>query len=225
MAWHPFRNPGLKFVALGLGTLVWVTFGSDHFVERSVRVPLVFRNVPATLEIAPGAPDSVEVHLRGRSSQLTGDQGEVIVYIDLTDTRPGSRLFHLRTDQVTTPFGVEVTQVFPSTVMLTLETTGRRKVAVAPTVEGTPAKGFVVREVTVEPAEVDVVGPLGALTALKTAITETVMIDGAESTVTRVVSIGVADSSLRLREPRTARVTVVIGKIDKSAGTPEIDKD
>jgi YbbR domain-containing protein len=210
MAWHPFRNLGLKFVAVGLGTMLWLTVGSDHFVERSVRVPLVFRNVPAGLEIAPDAPDSVEVHMRGRASQLTGDQGDVIVYIDLADGRGGSRLFHLRTDQVTTPFGVEVTQVFPSTVMLTLETTGTKSVPVEPTVEGRPAEGFEIGKVTVEPVNVDIVGAESQLKALRNAITETVMVDDAKATVSRMVSVGVANSALRLREPKTARVTVEI---------------
>lgn len=212
MAWHPFRNLGLKLVATGLATLLWLSVGSDFFVERSVRVPLVFRNVPTQLEIAPGAPDSVEVHLRGRSSQLTGDQGEVNVSIDLADARPGSHLFHLRTDLVTTPFGVEVTQVFPATVMLTLEETARRSVPVKATVEGEPAKGFVVKEVLVEPGEVEVIGPKGPLADLKQAMTETVMIEGATANVVKMVSIGIADASMRLREPRSARVTVVIVK-------------
>jgi YbbR domain-containing protein len=212
MAWHPFRNIGLKVVATGLGTLLWMTIGSDQVVERSVRVPLVFRGVPVDLEIAPGAPDSVEVHLRGRASQLTGDQGDVLVSIDLAETRPGSRVFHLRTNQVTTPFGVEVTQVFPSTVMLTLEETSERMLPVKATVEGEPAKGFVVREVTVDPNEVMVVGPTKPLGDLKQAITETVTIEGATGNVSKMVSIGVADASLRLREPRNARVTVVIVK-------------
>ena len=160
MAWHPFRNLGMKLVAVGLGTMLWFTVSSDHLVERSVRVPLVFRAVPPGLEIAPDAPDSVEVHLRGRVSQLTGDQGDVNVYIDLADGRAGSRLFHLRTDQVTTPFGVEATQVFPSTVMLTLEVTGTRTVTVEPTVEGKPADGFEIGKVTVEPTMVVVLGPV-----------------------------------------------------------------
>ncbi len=210
MAWHPFRNLGLKVVATGLATLLWLSVGSDFFVERSVRVPLVFRNVPTQLEIAPGAPDSVEVHLRGRSSQLTGDQGEVNVSIDLADARPGSHLFHLRTDLVTTPFGVEVTQVFPATVMLTLEETDRRSVPVKASVEGEPAKGFVVKEILVEPGQVEVVGPTRSLAALKQAMTETVMIEGASANVVKMVSIGIADASMRLREPRNARVTVVI---------------
>lgn len=212
MAWHPFRNLGLKVMATGLGTLLWMTVGSDMVVERSVRVPLVFRGVPADLEIAPGAPDSVEVHLRGRASQLTGDQGDVLVSIDLTETRPGSRVFHLRTDQVTTPFGVDVTQVFPSTVMLTLEATSQRSVPVRATLEGEPARGFVVKTVTVDPVDVQVVGPTKPLAALEQAMTESVLIDGASATVTKTVAIGVGDPSLRLREPRNARVTVVIVK-------------
>jgi YbbR domain-containing protein len=200
----------MKIVALGLGTMLWFTVSSDHFVERSVRVPLVFRNVPAGLEIAPDAPDSVEVHLRGRVSQLTGDQGDVIVYIDLSDGRAGSRLFHLRSDQVTTPFGIQATQVFPSTVMLTLETTGTKRVNVEATVEGKPAEGFEIGKITVDPPAVDVMGPESELKALRSAITETVMVEGARETVIRSVPIGVMNSSLRMKESRTARVTVEV---------------
>lgn len=212
MAWHPFRNVGLKIVATALATLLWLTVGSDPVVERSVRVPLVYRNVPQGLEIATGAPDSVEVNLRGRASEITGDPGDVSLSIDLQGARTGSRLYHLRTDQVTTPIGMEATQVFPGSVMLTLETTSERMAPVRPTVDGTPGEGFVVREITVDPREVMVVGPMRALEALTEAITETVMIDGATNTVTRTVSVGVAEASLRLKEPKAARVTVVIVK-------------
>jgi YbbR domain-containing protein len=202
----------MKLVAVGLGTMLWLTVSSDHLVERSVRVPLVYRGLPPTLEIAPDAPDSVEVHLRGRVSQLTGDQGDVIVYIDLSDGRAGSRLFHLRTDQVTTPFGIEATQVFPSTVMLTLETVGTKTVTVEATVEGTPADGFEIGTITVDPPTVEVMGPESELNALRSAITETVMVDGAKETVTRAVPVGVMNSSLRLKESQTAKVTVEIRK-------------
>ncbi len=212
MAWHPFRNVGLKIVATVLATLLWLTVGSDPVVERSVRVPLVYRNVPQGLEIATGAPDSVEVNLRGRASEITGDPGDVSLSLDLQGARTGSRLYHLRTDQVTTPIGMEATQVFPGSVMLTLETTSERMAPVRPTVDGTPGSGYVVREIIVDPREVLVVGPMRALEALSEAITETVMIDGATNTVTRTVSVGVAEASLRLKEPKSARVTVVIVK-------------
>ena len=53
-------------------------------------------------------------------------------------------------------------------------------------------------------------GPESELKALRSAITETVMVEGARETVTRAVPIGVMNSSLRLKESRTARVTIEV---------------
>ena len=51
MAWHPFRNFGLKLVALLLGALLWFTVSGQQ-AERTVPgVPVVYRNKPAGLEI------------------------------------------------------------------------------------------------------------------------------------------------------------------------------
>ena len=110
-------------------------------------------------------------------------------------------------------FGVQVTQVFPASVMLTLEEIGERRVPIRPTVDGDPAEGFVIQEVTVEPKDVLVVGPTRDLEPLEYAITETVSVEGATANVTRMVNVGVADAALRLREARSARVTVVVVKI------------
>ena len=51
MAYHPFRNPGLKIVSVILAALLWMTVSRDQSVERSVRVPLEFQNVPEGIEI------------------------------------------------------------------------------------------------------------------------------------------------------------------------------
>ncbi len=51
MAYHPFRHLGLKVLAIALATLLWLTVAGEHVVERSLRVPLEFRNIPAQLEI------------------------------------------------------------------------------------------------------------------------------------------------------------------------------
>ena len=42
MAWHPFRNLGLKVLALMLGTLLWFIVGGEFVVERRVQVALEF---------------------------------------------------------------------------------------------------------------------------------------------------------------------------------------
>ena len=69
MAWHPFRNLGLKVVALVLGTLLWFTVSGQQAERTLPDVPVVYRNKPANLEITDQTT-SVNVHVRGLDSQL-----------------------------------------------------------------------------------------------------------------------------------------------------------
>ena len=76
--------------------------------------------------------------------------------------------------------------------------------------------GFELGKITSNQDRFDVLGPESELKALRSAITETVMVDGAKETVTRVVSIGVMNSTLRLKESRPARYVEVNGKNDRN---------
>ncbi|HEX7778794.1 MAG TPA: CdaR family protein, partial [Vicinamibacterales bacterium] len=81
---------------------------------------------------------------------------------------------------------------------------------VRPTVDGKPAAGFIEAGTTVDPVTVTVVGPARRLKATTVAITQRVSIEGARATVSQVVTVGVTDPGLRLKDPRTARVSVQI---------------
>src|SRR6476469_9072123 len=160
MAYHPFRHLGLKILAIALAVLLWLTVAGEHTVERSLRVPLEFRNVPPALEIVGDAPDNVDIRVRGSSALLSRLQaGEIVAVLDLASARAGSRLFHIRNDEVRAPFGVEVTQVLPATLGIDLERSTRRTVPVKPALDGEPAAGYVIGRVSSEPATVDIVGP------------------------------------------------------------------
>ena len=211
MAYHPFRHLGLKVLALALATLLWLTVAGEHVVERSLRVPLEFRNIPPQLEITGDPPDNVDVRLRGSSAVLGRlDSGEVVAVVDLTGGRPGSRLFHLRNDEVRAPFGVEVAQVLPSTVSLELEKSATRMLPVVPAVFGEPAPGFVVGRRTAEPATVKVIGPESHVRALAEATTEPVNIAGSRDRVRDVVTVGVTDAAVRLDSSVSATVVVEV---------------
>jgi YbbR domain-containing protein len=214
MAWHPFRNIGLKLAALVLGTLVWFTVSGPR-VERTISgVPVIYRNVPPNLEISDQTEEAT-VHVRGIDSQIRRlEPGELVVEIDLAGERPGLVVLPLRTDQVTVPFGIAVTEVSPGAVTLTLEESASVDVPVRPTVDGKPAQGFIEAERKVDPATVTVVGPARRLKTTTAAITQRVSIEGARDTVTQTVTVGVIDPGLRLKEPRTARVTVRIEPIE-----------
>ena len=211
MRYHPFHHLGLKIMAIALATLLWLIVAGDHLVERSMRVPLEFRNLPSALEIVGDPPTSVDVRLRGSSALLGRLQpSDAVAVVDLVTARPGSRMFHLRSDEVRAPYGVEVAQVVPSTVALDLETSGRRTVPIVPALDGEPAPGFVIGRVTADPATVEVAGPESRLKQLTGATTEPVEVNGSRTRVRDVVTVGITDSAVRLVQARDATVTVDI---------------
>jgi YbbR domain-containing protein len=211
MAYNPFRNLGLKLMALLIAGGLWFVVAGEHVVERSMRVPLEFRNIPAGMEIVGDPPATVDVRVRGSSGTISKLQpGEVVVSLDLQTARKGMRLFHIQSDDVERPYGISVAQVQPPTLSLDLQPTASRSVRVAPALEGDPAPGYVVRTVHSDPDRVEIIGPEEYLKQVGEATTEPVNIEGARADVTDTVNIGVARSTVRLREPRSARVVVEI---------------
>ena len=211
MAYHPFRNLGLKLISVVLASALWFTVAGEHDVERTVRVPLEFRNTPPLMEVVGDRPTTVDVRVRGSSAVLSRlDQDEIVAVLDLTTVRVGSKLFNMRAEHVRAPFGVDVLQVTPSTISLELERSAKRMLKVVPAVEGEPAPGFAIGTVSSDPAQVEVIGPESHLTDLTSATTEAVMVNGARAAVDDQVTIGVSDSAVRLVADQSAKVRVQI---------------
>lgn len=224
MAWRPFRNIGLQLAALGLSVLLWMTISGQQ-VERNVLVQLQFRNMPVALELVGDPPRTVDVRVSGAAGligALAGDQ--IVATIDLTDARSGVRVFPLTTEQISVPLGVEVKGVQPATISLNLERGSSAQMPVKPTIDGEPAAGYEMGKVTWQPEKVEVIGPESRLKDVAAAVTERISIEGATSTIVDTVGIGVPDSSLRLRQTQSARVTINIvpGPVAKFANRPVV---
>jgi YbbR domain-containing protein len=211
MAYFPFRNVGLKFLSICIAALLWLVVAGDRVVERALSAPIEFQNLPQGLEIVGDPPEDVDVRLRGPSGTLARlGPGDLSAVIDLRNARPGRRLFHLTASQVRVPYGVDVVQVGPATLPISFENSAIRIVQVRPSLDGQPAAGYEVGGVTSVPATVEVVGPEGSLRGLDEAMTEPISIADATRPIREVVTIGVADPSVRLRTAQTATVTVQI---------------
>jgi YbbR domain-containing protein len=209
MAVRGLRHLGLKFLSIALAVLLWLLVSGEQVVERALRIPLEFTNLPAHLEMVGDTPTVVDVRVRGSSGALSRlATGDLVALLDLRSARTGRRLFHLTGSDVRTPFGVDVVQVNPSNVAVEFEESSRKTVPVVPAVEGDPADGYVVGTITAAPATVEVIGPVSALTNLTEAITEPVNVGGASDAVRETVTIGVPDPAVRLSVPQTAVVTI-----------------
>jgi YbbR domain-containing protein len=211
MAIPGFRHFGLKLLSVALGALVWLLVSGEQIVERTMRIPLEFTNLSAELELVGAPPTLVDVRVRGSSGALSRvASGELVAVVDLRAARPGQRLFHLTADDVRAPFGIQVVQISPSNVSVSFETAATKVVPVVPEVDGNPADGYLVGTVTADPPTVTVIGPASAVARLTRAITEPVSVAGASDEVLEMVNVGVADPSVRLLSPGSARVSVTV---------------
>ena len=207
----PFRHAGLKLLSLGLAVLLWLVVSGEETVERGLRVPLELQQFPQDLELDGVPPANVEVRVRGASGALSRlSTGDVVAVLDVHGAQAGRRIFHMTPEHVRVPFGVEVVQVNPASVVLAFERSASRQVPVVPTVEGKPAPGFVLGRMTADPETVEVVGPQSAVKRATEALTEPISVAGAREPVRETVTVGFLDPSLRLRTPRAAVVTVQI---------------
>ena len=211
MGGFAFRNLGLKVLSIAIAGLLWLVIAGERVVERALRIPIEFQNIPSGVEIVGDAPEAVTVRVRGSSGALGRlASGDVSTVLDLRSARPGLRMFPLSAAQVATPYGVDVLQVSPSTITLTFETSGIRVLPVRAEVDGTPARGYRLGEISVEPATVEVIGPESALRRLRQAVTEPVDVTGAMGSRREAVTVGLADPAVRLRVPLVAQVDVRI---------------
>ena len=209
MTYPGLRDIGLRVLSIVLAAVVWFLVSGEQVVERALRIPLEFTNLPAELELVGDTPTVVDVRVRGSSGALSRiAAGELVAVLDLKMARAGQRLFHLTGADVRAPFGIDVVQVAPSNVSIAFEPPATKVIPVVPGVEGEPGDGYVVGTVTADPATVEVVGPSSAVAGLTAAMTEPVSVAGATGSVMESVNIGVADPSVRLQSPARAQVTV-----------------
>jgi len=207
----PFRHLGLKLLSLAVALLLWMAIAGEEPVERGLRVPLELQQMPAGVELTGEVPATVDVRVRGGSSTLSQVlAGDVVAVLDLRSARPGRRVFPLTADQIRVPFGVEVAQIIPSAITMVFERTASRPVPVVPAVDGRPAPGFVVGPLTADPPIVEVEGPESAVSRATEAVTEPVSVSSARDRVSRTVTLGVLDPLLRLKNARSAVVSVQI---------------
>ena len=206
-----FRNFGIKVLSIGLAALLWGVVAGQHEAERSLRVPLEYRNIPPELELLGEPASLVDVRVRGSSGALGELRGaDLVAVLDLRTARPGRRLFHLLPGDIAVPAGVKVLQATPSTLSLTFEASAVRTVPVVPDLDGEPAPGYIVGRVTTVPPTVEVVGPVSAVQLITEATTEPVDVTGATGPVRDTVTIGLPDTIARLRNPQSGTVTIEI---------------
>jgi YbbR domain-containing protein len=220
-----FRNLGLKLLALVIALVVWFVFAAqrrERISERTYRIPLSLVNIPGQMVIASPLPPSVDVRVRGPFTALRQlDPGKLEAVIDLADTTRGERLYRLAPEDINVPQEVEVLAISPSEIRILLDSMAEKSVPITPNVVGTPAAGFAVEEVAVEPRTARVTGPASLIGPMTQISTDPISIEDRASSLSVPATVLPDAPGVRVKEGQIVTVAVRIRSTITPTPLPE----
>lgn len=208
-----FHNWRLKLFSLVIATMLWAATARESTSEIGVNVPLEYQNVPGNTEVISDTTNTVEVRLRGPSTLIKEiSPQDISVTADMGKTPVGSeKILPLTSQHVRAPFGVEVVEVNPARVRVTLEPTISARLRIHAAIVGAPAEGMKVEDVTVTPDSVKVEGPANRVRLLENVLTTPVDVSGKTASFVQSVDLNILDPRVRVPQSPPVRVEVRIG--------------
>lgn len=209
------KHFGLKVVSLLLAFAMWMVVSAprrEKVSERKFAAPLSLVGMSRELVITTPVPESVNVRLRGRTSELRAvSSSNLEVPLDLSWVQtPGEAEITLRPQAINVPPDIEVLSIDPAKLHFRIEQMRQRAVTIRPFLVGDPPAGYIIGEPSLEPDRALVSGPASQILKLTEVATERIIMTGRTATFAQSVAI-VSDSPLvRIIEPQTTMVTVPV---------------
>lgn len=205
---------GLRLLALVVAVVLWFTVSErerEQRVDKEFEVPIAYAVPDGYLLLEPVG--SATVRLRGPTSsinQLRSEDIQVLVELDEPTTPTGEVEVSLQSDEhVRLPSpDLQVLELEPRQLNLTLDREVTRDVAVRPRLTGEPAEGGTLAGHAVTPSEVTVRGPASHLPQAFSLSTMPVPLDHRARSFEETVSVVSTDPLVQIVGSRLVRVTV-----------------
>lgn len=209
------KDIGLKVIALLLACVMWFYVSAprrERVRERIFSAPLAIVSMPRDYVITTELPESVDVRLRGRNSdlrQLSSQTLEVPVNLEWIETA-GEVEITLRPQAINVDPNIEVVSIEPNKFRFRIEQLRQRAVTIRPFLVGEVPEGYRVGDPVMEPDRALVSGPASQILKVEEVATERIIMTGRTETFVQNVAI-VSDSPLvRVISPLTTQVTVPV---------------
>jgi YbbR domain-containing protein len=208
------EHKGLKLMALALAILLFIVSRQPASDLRLFNVPLEYRGLNSGLEISGEVEQTVSVRVRGpRDIVRNLMPSQLSVVADLSNKEPGERVVQLHADDVSLPDdSINVIQIEPASIHLTLEPKLKKRVAVEAQFMGELAGGLEIYRTTVEPPEVEIEGPQSQLNKVNLVLTETVNLSGRGKDFQTTVDVETPQQSLRVLTPSPIKLSIEVGE-------------
>jgi len=209
------KNPGMKVLALAIAAVLWIVVSGEEETVRTYTVPLDFTALGRDRILSGETQSTVQVRVRGSDAVLRSLAADDLhIPIDVSRLHAGERAdAAVSVENVQgVPSGAAVENITPASVSLLVERRVSRAIQLQPRLQGSPAKGFVLAGVELDPDHVVFEGPESELAPLSMTATEPILLDGRSQTFIAMAGVPVPSPRVRLAQARPVKITVHIEK-------------
>lgn len=209
------KELGLRLTALALACILWFYVSAPRrevVREQVFSAPLALVSMPRDFVITTEIPESVDVRLRGRNSDLRALRSQMLeVPVDLKWIQQAGEVeITLRPQAIAVDPNIEVISIEPNKFRFRVEQIRQRAVEIRPFLVGEVPDGYRVGETLVEPGKALISGPQSQVLKVTEVATERIIMTGRTATFVQNVAV-VSDSPLvRVISPLTTQVTVPV---------------
>lgn len=202
-------NLGLKILAFGIAIFLWWVAHGSTSIERGYDLPIVVRGVPDDLVITEQSGEVVNVRILGSPAALRNLRTEGLDYVvDVAGAKPGLADFEVDMSHLDLPRGARIVSRSPARVAMTFERRSSKSVPVRPDLEGSPAPGFAIEKIEVDPPRLRVSGARSEVLRLGEVVTETIDVTGLAESAEREVRVSAGGGHLWVDDPGSVRVKI-----------------
>jgi diadenylate cyclase len=117
------ENWGPKLIALALVAIAWMALVTQQNIKTTVIAQIQYMNIPRGLVLAKDSANSVKLTLSGRRYNIRSlENHEVGVQVDLAESPVGTQQKRLSARNIDLPLGINIEQVTPQEIKITLKT-------------------------------------------------------------------------------------------------------
>jgi YbbR domain-containing protein len=183
-------RPGVLVLALAISVFIWAVAQGTSSVQQSFDVEVELVGVEESLVVTDQSSDSINVRLRGSRASLRNlDTTQLKYRVDARGGKPGVAVYEVDVETINHPTGTTFVGYSPAELQVRFEKRGRKAVNVRAEVQGTPAPGFHVAGVAIEPAKIWLEGARSQVMRLNEVVTEVIDISGLAASEKRTVRL------------------------------------
>jgi YbbR domain-containing protein len=210
-----FNHWGWKLLSLVIAVVVWALVASEPELSTFATARIQFKNLSDSLELASTPETSILLELRGPSGVLgsLGDNGRhPAVILDMAGITPGEHTFAIGPGNVSLPRGVRIVRATPSQVRFDFDRPLTREVPISVRFTGEGRNGYHVASFSVDPPDLEIVGPRKRVQAVASVLTDPIDVSSATGFVKVRVNTYVLDPFVRFESATQATVSYTMRK-------------